>query len=397
MAIAATTLALVGAPTAGASPNENSNGHANGHAYGQKICPAPTDNAPSCMVEALARPASGGGTTLITSPTPIGFGPAQFHGAYNVPTTATGTVTVAIIVGYDNPNVKADLDVYNSTFGLPPFPSCSTTVLTSCFQKIAQSSKITTNPSWTMESSLDVQTIHQMCQNCKILLVEGNNNYWSNLMWAVDTAVSKGATVVNNSYAGVESSGLYSYDSHFNVPGVAFTAGSGDNGFDVRYPAASKYVTGVGGTTLTIDSSNNWVGESVWKLAGSGCSLYEPKPVFQTDTGCANRTVSDVSADADSDTGAAIYNSAGINGQTGWFKLGGTSLSAPIISAIYAMAGVTPGAQENRVPYVSGNSTNLHDVSTGSNGTCGTYLCQGTVGFDGPTGLGTPNGLTAFR
>jgi subtilase family serine protease len=106
-----------------------------------------------------------------------------------------------------------------------------------------------------------------------------------------------------------------------------------------------------------------------------------------------------VSADADPNTGAAVYDSLRYQGQKGWFQVGGTSLAAPLIAGVYALSGgVTSGTQANSVPY--GNAvivTNLHDVTSGSNGSCSTaYLCQGINGYDGPSGLGTPLGFEAF-
>jgi subtilase family serine protease len=380
------TSSMAVTPTAGAAPND--------HANARAVCAAPTVEAPSCLVQVATQPGSG---TPITSTVPVGYGPAQFHGAYNVPTTAAAAVTIAVIVGFDNPNVKADLDVYDTAFGLPPFPTCSSSVTKACFQKVAQKRSITTDQVWALESSMDVQTVHQMCQNCKILLVEGTTNSWSNLMWAVDTAVSMGAQVVNSSFAGLESSATLGFDTHYNHPGVVFTAASGDWGYDVRYPASSQYVTSVGGTTLTVDANNQWASETVWSKTGSGCSAYSPKPFFQQDAGCAGRTVSDVSADADPATGAAVYDSTGYNGTTGWFQLAGTSLSAPLIAGVYALAGVTAGERGNSIPYLHGAATNLHDIASGRTATCGSYLCEGALGYDGPTGLGTPNGVSAFR
>jgi subtilase family serine protease len=355
------------------------------------LCAAATRAAPSCAAHVLATPT---GTMPPGSPTPVGLTPLQLHTAYAVPATATVPITIAIVVGFDNPRVKADLDVYNAAFGLPAFPSCSSTVATACFEKVQQKGKVQTNESWALEASLDVQTAHQMCQNCKILLVEGLTNAWSSLMWGLDTAVARGAKVVNSSFAGPESSSLLPYDSHYNHPGVAFTAATGDWGYGVNYPASSRYVTAVGGTTLNLNVDGSWASETVWAGAGSGCSAYSPKPAFQTDA-CPRRTVADVSAAADPATGAAVYDSFGIQGQSGWFRIGGTSLAAPLLAAIYAHAGITSG-QQNAVPYARHTTENMHDVTSGSTAACGSYLCQGQAGYDGPTGLGSPNGPAAF-
>jgi subtilase family serine protease len=329
---------------------------------------------------------------------PKGYGPTQFHTAYNLPANSTNPATIAIVDAYNHPSIKADLDTYNSTFGLPSFPSCSASVTTSCFTKVNQrggTSYPSTNSGWALEIALDVETAHQTCQNCKLILVEADSNSYANLMTAVDEARALGATVISNSYGSSEFSGETAYDSHFNHPGTAFTFSSGDNGYGATYPAASPYVTAVGGTSLSLTSTNTRQAESVWNGAGSGCSAFELKPSFQHDSGCSRRTIADVSADADPNTGAAVYDSVRYQGRKGWFQVGGTSLAAPLIAGVYALAGnLTTLAPANSMPYTS--SSNLYDVISGSNGTCGTYLCNGGSGFDGPSGLGSPIGFGAF-
>jgi hypothetical protein len=218
---------------------------------------------------------------------------------------------------------------------------------------------------------------------------------------------------VSNSYGGPEWSGEASYDTrYYNHPGVAITASTGDCGYNcsgqlpgsayaaVSYPAASPYVIAVGGTTLTHASNPRGWTESAWGSitdrggAGSGCSLYGPKPPWQHDTGCAKRTQADVSAVADPATGVYIFN----NGN--WYVGGGTSAASPIIAATFALAG-RPAANAYPASYLYGNAAALNDVIGGnnvvSNQVCTvTYLCNGVAGYDGPTGLGTPNGIGAF-
>lgn len=337
---------------------------------------------------------------------PAGYGPAQLQGAYSL-TGLTSNKTIAIVDAYDQPYVKSDLDKYDSTFGLPSFPTCANASSTACFLKVNQNAQVgnypTFNAGWGLEISLDVQVAHAICPGCKIILVEANSNSLGDLLTAEDSAIVLGANVVSNSWGASEFSTESSYDAHFNRPGVAITFSTGDNGFGVQYPAASQYVTAVGGTTLTVSQTNQYVSESAWSGAGSGCSKYEQKPSWQTDSGCANRTVADVSAVANPSTGAAIYDScytAGRRGSCsgGWFQVGGTSLASPIIAGIYALAGdVTSAVPANSLPYTRLNyGFNLHDVSSGSNGNCGTYLCTSGLNYDGPTGLGSPLGITAF-
>ena len=161
------------------------------------------------------------------------------------------------------------------------------------------------------------------------------------------------------------------------------TVSSGDSGYGVEYPAASPNVVAVGGTTLSVTGgpgSYGWGGETAWVDGGSGCSQYESKPALQKDV-CSKRAVVDVSADADPNSGAAVYATYG---STGWVQVGGTSLASPLIAAVYALSGNT---SNGTAPY--GNPAALHDVTGGSNGSCSpSYLCTAGTGYDGPTGLG---------
>jgi subtilase family serine protease len=216
----------------------------------------------------------------------------------------------------------------------------------------------------------------------------------TNLGTAVDTAASLGANAISNSYGGSDSSDN-NYGSYYNHPGHAITVSSGDNGYGVEYPASSAYVTAVGGTSLSRASNARGWSETVWNGAGSGCSAYNAKPTWQTDNGCANRTVADVSADADPNTGVAVYDSTSYQGRKGWLVFGGTSVASPIIASVYALAGNASTVDYGGFPY--SHASSLYDVTSGSNGSCGgSYLCTGTTGYDGPTGLGTPNGTGAF-
>lgn len=372
---------------------------ANLHANNKAVCSAPDKSSASCH----ARVVTDQGGKPISNTTPKGYGPIQFRTAYNLPTASANPATIAIVDAYNHPSIKSDLDTYDKTYGLPAFPNCSTSITTSCFMKVNQTGGTkypTTNAGWALEIALDVEVAHAVCPNCKLILVEANSNSYTDLMTAVDMARSLGATVISNSYGSSEFAGETAFDSHFNVPGVAFVFSSGDNGYGATYPAASQYVTAVGGTTLNLKGDNTRSSETVWSGAGSGCSVYEAKPAFQSGyQGCNNRIVADVSADADPSTGAAVYDSVRYSGKSGWFQVGGTSLAAPIISGIYGLAGYIPAsAYANSIPYaaISYNS-NLFDVTTGTNGTCSPlYLCGGVVGFDGPSGLGSPIGLGAF-
>lgn len=335
-----------------------------------------------------------GVNTKSTSTLPDGYGPAQFRGAYGLPSAAASSQTIAIVSAYDSPNIEQDLHAYSTTFSLRDCSSAN-----GCFRKVNGAGDNAPLPDhnalWALETSLDVEVAHAVCPNCKILLVEAASGSVNDLVAAVDTAVKLGANVVSNSWIVDEFRGETAYDSHFDHPGIVMTAASGDTGYGVKWPAASPYVTAVGGTTLTLDATNARASETAWDQGGSGCSAYEAKPAWQTDSGCSHRTVPDVAAVADPGTGAAVYDSYGYSGRRGWFKVGGTSLAAPIVAAIYALAGNADEVVAGSYPYA--NASSLFDVQQGTNGTCSpVYLCTAAVGYDGPTGLGSPNGVQGF-
>ena len=322
--------------------------------------------------------------------TPSGLSPADLRAAYNVSASGSSATIIAIVDAYGYTNAESDLAVYRAQYGLPP---CTTA--NGCFGKYNQTGGKTKYPrqdtGWAQEAALDLDMASAMCPSCKIILVQADTPSYVNLSAAVNTAARLGAHVISNSYGGGET-GTATYESAYNHPGVAITASSGDSGYGVSFPASSPHVTAVGGTSLVRSATTRGWSETVWNGAGSGCSAVYVKPAWQTDTGCARRTVADVSAVADPATGVAVYGPTTAKA-SGWLVFGGTSVSAPLIGGIYGANGgaVNYGAD----PYA--NRSALYDVTSGSNGSCGgTYLCTAVVGYDGPTGLGTPNGLIAF-
>ena len=220
----------------------------------------------------------------------------------------------------------------------------------------------------------------------------------ADLAASVDRAVALGATVISNSYGAREFSGETSFDTHFNHPGTAITVSSGDNGYGVEYPAASPYVTAVGGTSLRRASTSRGWSETAWSGAGSGCSALETRVSWQpTSSFCSRRAVADVSAVADPNTGVSVYDSTPYNGAAGWMTFGGTSVASPVIAGVYGLAGNARTVDTRSYPY--SNAGSLFDVTSGTNGRCKrnvSALCTARTGWDGPTGLGTPNGIGAF-
>ncbi len=326
--------------------------------------------------------------------TPTGLGPADIQRAYALPSSTAGEGrTVAVIDVYDDPNAEADLAVYRAQFGLAP---CTTA--NGCFKKVNEHGGSRLPPpdsGWAQEISLDLDMVSAACPKCRILLVEASKPVLATLGVGVNTAVRLGARYISNSYGGAEDASAPMLDrNYFDHPGVAITAASGDGGYGVLYPATSPHVTAVGGTSLTRAGNARGWRETAWSGAGSGCSARGVKPPWQTDTGCARRTVADVSAVADPKTGVAVYDTYRFGG---WLVVGGTSASTPIIASAYALAGVPPArALTASIPYA--HPAALNDIVSGSNGTCSPdYLCTARPGYDGPTGLGTPNGVDAFR
>jgi subtilase family serine protease len=391
--------------SAGTAPVAGSSTHAEpGTTDYRSACSAATTKSGFAHCDALLRtdiaPTSERALTVRPDTPPSGYGPPSLQSAYNLLSASMiggGGQTVAVVDAYNDPNANADLSVYRSEYALP---AC--TVVSGCFKIVSQTGSTTSLPpnapasdDWTAEESLDVDMVSAICPNCHIVLVEADSAGFSDLGAAMNQATVQGAKFVSNSYGGPESAAETGYDSsYYDHPGTVVTAAAGDYGYGVEYPAASQYVTSVGGTTLSPASNARGWTESAWSGSGSGCSLYEAKPAWQTDTGCSHRTVADVSAVADPSTGVAVYDTASSDG--GWAVYGGTSVASPIIASVYALAG-TPAAGSNPASYPYHNPAYLYDVTSGSNGTCSpAYLCTGEAGYDAPTGLGTPNGVSAF-
>lgn len=306
--------------------------------------------------------------------------------------------TIAIVDAYDHPHIESDLNVFATKFGLA---ACTTA--NGCFRKVyASGHKPSADAGWALEIALDVEWAHAVAPAAKIVLVEAASSRFGDLMAAVDVAVKSGATVVSMSFGGSEFGSETTYDAHFRAAGVSFVASSGDSGYGVEYPSASQYVLSVGGTTLQNDAYGNYVGETAWSGSGGGLSSYEPETAGQAAwplSYAGKRGAPDVAYDADPATGFAIYDSVAYNNQTGWFQIGGTSAGAPQWAGLIAIANgmrkaagkANLGAAYNAV-YTAAKSnygSDVHDVTAGTNGTCGT-LCTTAGGYDYVTGLGSP-------
>jgi Putative Ig domain len=331
-------------------------------------------------------------------PAGVGYGPSQLQSAYKLTAASASDGsgrTIAIVDAYDDPTAASDLAAYRSSAGLPVVPS---------FKKVNQNGATSPLPSeapadddWTLEESLDLDMASAICPLCSLVLVEATNDSGTGLYAAENTAASM-AGYISNSWGGPESSSDLSLDSsNFNHPGDVITASAGDSDFGVIYPAASSNVVSVGGTMLSTASNSRGWSESVWNTGpgegtGSGCSVVEPQPSWQTAlhlSGCSKRIDNDVAADADPNTGVAIYDTS--NGNGGWNEVGGTSASSPMLAAMYALAG---NAGTTPADDIYTHTGSFFDVTAGNDGSCSpAYLCTAETGYDGPTGIGTPDGI----
>jgi subtilase family serine protease len=336
---------------------------------------------------------------------PAGYGPADLQQAYDLTTaSATGGTdrTVAIVDAYDDPFASSDLSVYRAEWGLPPICSGWVTVGCVTFTKVNQKGATFPLPipdaGWSQEISVDLDTVSAICPHCNILLVESNDATLKSLAKAENVAATVNPVSIGNSYGVPEASSETGDDANYTHPGIAITAAAGDDGYGVQYPATSPAVIAVGGTTLTPTSGSGrgWT-ESAWSDDGSGCSTVEPQPSWQSAVStikglCTDRAVADVAAVADPSTGVAVYDTYRL---PGWTVFGGTSVATQVIAAVYALA-QGPTTSSGASALYSAPASDFFDVSTGSNGACGSDLCTAVPGWDGPTGLGSPDGTTAF-
>lgn len=319
--------------------------------------------------------------------TPSGYGPADLRSAYNVAAGGSASTTVAIVDAYGYSNAESDLGVYRSQYGIA---ACTTA--NGCFRKVNQTGGTSyprNNTGWEQETALDLDMVSAMCPGCHILLVEANSASLADLAAAENEAAALGAHVISNSYGGGET-GSSTYASAYNHSGVAITVSTGDSGYGVQFPASAPTVIAVGGTHLTRASTTRGWAEVAWTSGGSGCSGIYAKPSWQKDALCTARMEADISAVADPNTGVAVYGPSGQGKGSTWLVFGGTSVSAPLLGGMYGLKASTVNAAASIYAAPAGS---LNDVTSGSNGSCGgTYFCTAGAGYDGPTGLGTPNG-----
>lgn len=436
------------------APAASASGNTSGYTV-KAVCSAPAPGHAACLALRLASPAR-------STPGPAGLSPEQLHRAYELPPQAAEPQTIAIVDAFDDPNAEADLEVFDQQYNLP---KC--THEEGCFTKLNQQGQSAplpqANGEWSIEISTDVQVAHSLCENCRIVLVEGTSDTFGNLEKAEDTAAaviqesSKPGALegeISNSWGGQEPP---AESSAFTHPGIVITASSGDSGYlnwgdyaereepespyfdGPSYPASSPRVVAVGGTSLSTDeATGEWLGEKVWNnthgAGGGGCSADFTAAPWQSlqpgwaAVGCGSmRAVADVSADADPKTGVHAYDSVveGLGTEAEatnhevpeWVTIGGTSVASPIVASAFALAGGAHGIEYPAATlYAHAGTAALHDIATGGNGECNdkytvcsgslgspvdcgaaNTICNAAPGYDGPTGVGTPIGLSAFQ
>jgi hypothetical protein len=350
------------------------------------LCPADEQGRRGCDLKIHT---DGKGQYRFDSAPAGGYAPADLQSAYGLPANGGNGRIVAIFAGgSDYASAESDLGVYRAQYGLP---SCTTA--NGCFLKIDENGGTNYPPAGTneVEFALDMEMASATCPGCKIMLVEG-----SDMNVALATVIAKGASAFSFSELYSFSDGPENECASFgfnSLQGLLVTAALGDNGYPGArdfLPAACEGTLAVGGTTLQKASNARGWTETTWSGTGSGCSPSVTKPAWQTDTGCSTRTEGDVAAVADPSTGVNFYCTVG---GSGWGVVGGTSVAAPVTAGALTALGVANG--HFSPAWVWQNPQNFFDVTTGSNGTCvgsPAYFCNAEMGYDGPTGWGSPNG-----
>jgi subtilase family serine protease len=329
--------------------------------------------------------------------TPSGLGPADLASAYHLNAAKTSTATIAIVDAFNYPNAESDLASYRSQFGLP---ACTTA--NGCFKKVNQNGATSPLPAnspagddWTVEAALDLDLASAACPTCKLILFEAADDQGNGLFIAQNAAAATAGVVsISNSWGGPSAGNDASLDAQFFTHSAAIntfvaSGDSGNTGNSPDYPSTSLHVIGVGGTHLVRASNTRGWTETAWNGAGSSCSKLLAKPAFQSvvpTAACTKRAAADISAVADPNTGLAVFNA----GSGGFIVVGGTSASSPFVAGVYARYGISGATHD--ASYAYGHTTEFFDITSGTNGNCTSALCRAATGWDGPTGIGSPNG-----
>ncbi|MFZ6875580.1 peptidase S53 [Undibacterium sp. Di27W] len=388
--------------------------------------------------EHLAPPPAGenaqplAGTSAVST-----YTPAQIRAAYGLPALPTNMSsltasqaaqlgagqTIYIVNAKHDPNIVAELNAFNTKFGLPActvksIPATSTLPLAAATASACEFSVVystsnggmsSTVPAfdsgWATEIALDVQWAHATAPLARLILIEAFDSSMSNMVGGIKLANAMGPGVVSMSFGSTEGSWTAGVESTFTTAKMTYLAASGDSGPEVEWPAVSPNVLAVGGTSLSYSGSSRT--ETAWASTGGGISAYTATPSYQNNSvpgvgTPARRVVADVSMNADPNTGQYVAVMTPGSSTVNWVSAGGTSLSTPQWAGIIAIANATLvqagkpvlGAPHatlyNKIASVPGTyASSFADIAKGSNGSCST--CTAKTGHDQLTGLGTPN------
>ena len=413
------------------------------------------------------------GSTASPAAGDFGLRPRDLHSAYSLPDRSPSAETIALIDAYNDPTLEQDLAAYDHAFALPectaadgclrqvgesgqaavlPFPHTSAELQSAAAAGGAEARAAQAASGWDLEISLDVETAHAVCQNCSILLVEASSESDGDL--EAGRAHRRAARRAHHLQLLGQPGGRH--DAGAGAVRPVRRPGRGDHGLRRRQrlprlgrrpnrrPVPGLLAARRGGrrhpavADARRGSGPPRASGTAAAPTGGGCSTQFTAPVWQQSladwaaVGCGHaRAVADVAAVADPYTGMAVYatnggcefNEAGGAGPSHWCTIGGTSLSAPLIAAVFALAG---GAGETPYPArllyenLTATPLALHDVLAGSSASCAlgyealsglsrcsaaeeaaacsaAAICLAGAGYDGPTGVGTPDGLAAFR
>ena len=363
-------------------------------------CPQ-VSHQPTCLALQVQK----GGISPLCSAASCGFTPQQLESAYDLTSqlgNGAGT-NVAVIEAGDLADASTALSTYRSQFGL------GTGNLTK-YNETGQQSNYPpscANYGWCLETALDIDMISASCPKCNIFLMEAKGGI-SDFEQAEKEAVTLGATILSNSWIcyGSWDCGDTNFPNFFNTPGMVYLASSGDGAYNnIGGPSVLDSVIAVGGTQL--ETSGSKFTETIWNDAGAGCanstevgSPGVPKPSWQHDPSCTNRTDSDVSSESGCSPGVAVYTGS----YAGWQGVCGTSVASPFNAGIIALKGNGAKLNGGEAFWQLNRKhlrRDLHKITSGSDGSCGgSYLCTaGTKQFkqySGPGGWGTPKTDRAY-